>query len=135
MATTTFPTRDDFAALLNESLGGENEAFEGKVVKGTITAIENDMIKIDRSFVTNIQGNKESLAITRAVTTLANALSVPVCVEGIESEGALEAVVALGCEVGQGWYFGKPMPAEQARDLLNLRTHVEDKPRANVANG
>jgi len=94
-----------------------------------------DMIKIDRSFVTNIQGNKESLAITRAVTTLANALSVPVCVEGIESEGALEAVVALGCEVGQGWYFGKPMPAEQARDLLNLRTHVEDKPRANVANG
>jgi len=47
MATTTFPTRDDFAALLNESLGGENEAFEGKVVKGTITAIENDMAVID----------------------------------------------------------------------------------------
>ena len=33
MATTTFPTRDDFAELLNKSLGGENEAFEGKVVK------------------------------------------------------------------------------------------------------
>src|SRR3954449_5589584 len=47
MATTTFPTRDDFAALLNESLGGENEAFEGKVVKGTVTAIENDMAVID----------------------------------------------------------------------------------------
>ncbi len=47
MATTTFPTRDDFAALLNESLGGENEAFEGKVVKGTITGIENDMAVID----------------------------------------------------------------------------------------
>src|SRR3954464_13755433 len=47
MATTTFPTRDDFAALLNESLGGENESFEGKVVKGTVTAIENDMAVID----------------------------------------------------------------------------------------
>jgi small subunit ribosomal protein S1 len=47
MATTTFPTRDDFAALLNESLGGENEAFEGKVVKGKVTAIENDMAVID----------------------------------------------------------------------------------------
>jgi EAL domain-containing protein (putative c-di-GMP-specific phosphodiesterase class I) len=93
------------------------------------------MIKIDRSFVTNIQGNKESLAITRAVTTLANALDVPVCVEGIESEGALEAVVALGCEVGQGWYFGKPMPAEQARDLLNLRTREDAEPRQNAANG
>ena len=47
MATTTFPSRDDFAALLNESLGGENEAFEGKVVKGTVTGIENDMAVID----------------------------------------------------------------------------------------
>ena len=47
MATTAFPTRDDFAALLNESLGGENESFEGKVVKGTVTAIENDLAVID----------------------------------------------------------------------------------------
>jgi len=47
MATTTFPTRDDFAELLNQSLGGENEAFEGKVVKGTVTAIENEMAVID----------------------------------------------------------------------------------------
>ena len=47
MATTTFPTRDDFAALLNESLGGENETFEGKVVKGKVTGIENDMAVID----------------------------------------------------------------------------------------
>jgi small subunit ribosomal protein S1 len=47
MATTAFPTRDDFAALLNESLGGENETFEGKVVKGIVTGIENDMAVID----------------------------------------------------------------------------------------
>ncbi|HXG82006.1 MAG TPA: 30S ribosomal protein S1, partial [Sphingomicrobium sp.] len=47
MASTAFPTRDDFAALLNESLGGENEAFEGKVVTGTVTAIENDLAVID----------------------------------------------------------------------------------------
>ncbi|HVM37535.1 MAG TPA: 30S ribosomal protein S1 [Sphingomicrobium sp.] len=47
MATTTFPTRDDFADLLNKSLGGENETFEGKVVKGIVTAIENDLAVID----------------------------------------------------------------------------------------
>jgi small subunit ribosomal protein S1 len=47
LATTAFPTRDDFAALLNESLGGENEGFEGKVVTGTVTAIENDLAVID----------------------------------------------------------------------------------------
>ena len=47
MATTAFPSRDDFAALLNESLGGEDETFEGKVVKGKVTGIENDMAVID----------------------------------------------------------------------------------------
>src|SRR6187455_594756 len=47
MATTANPTRDDFADLLNKSLGGENETFEGKVVKGTVTGIENDHAIID----------------------------------------------------------------------------------------
>src|SRR5687768_7850636 len=47
MATTAMPSRDDFAAMLNESLGGENEAFEGRVVKGTVTGIENDLAVID----------------------------------------------------------------------------------------
>ncbi|WP_395613698.1 30S ribosomal protein S1 [Allosphingosinicella sp.] len=47
MATTANPTRDDFAAMLNESLGGENESFEGRVVTGTVTAIENDLAVID----------------------------------------------------------------------------------------
>src|ERR671914_647674 len=47
MASTAFPTRDDFAALLNESLGGEKEGFEGRVVTGIVTAIENDMAVID----------------------------------------------------------------------------------------
>jgi EAL domain-containing protein (putative c-di-GMP-specific phosphodiesterase class I) len=78
-----------------------------------------DMIKIDRSFVTNIHSNRESAAIVRAVTTLAMALNVPVCVEGIETELANNAVVGLGCTTGQGWYFGKPMPAEQAAQLLS----------------
>ena len=47
MASTAFPSRDDFAALLNESLGGADGGFEGRVVKGTVTAIENDMAVID----------------------------------------------------------------------------------------
>jgi small subunit ribosomal protein S1 len=47
MASTANPTRDDFAAMLNESLGGEDQGFEGRVVKGTITAIENDHAVID----------------------------------------------------------------------------------------
>ena len=47
MATTANPTRDDFAKLLDEQLGGADGGFEGRVVKGTITAIENGMAVID----------------------------------------------------------------------------------------
>jgi EAL domain-containing protein (putative c-di-GMP-specific phosphodiesterase class I) len=93
------------------------------------------MIKIDRSFVTNIHRNKESMAIVRAVTTLASALSVPVCVEGIESEAAYDTVMMLGCGVGQGWYFGKPMPADQAADLLTARDRSDAAPLSNASNG
>src|SRR4051794_7974455 len=84
-----------------------------------------DIIKIDRSFITNINSKRESTAIVRAVTTLAAALQVPVCVEGIEDEDSYRTVVRLGCEIGQGWYFGKPMPAEGARELLDARMRPE----------
>jgi small subunit ribosomal protein S1 len=47
MATAAMPTRDDFAALLNQTLGGENQGFEGRVVTGTVTGIENDLAVID----------------------------------------------------------------------------------------
>jgi small subunit ribosomal protein S1 len=47
MATTANPTREDFAAMLNESFGGEDQGFEGRVVKGIVTAIENDLAVID----------------------------------------------------------------------------------------
>ena len=47
MASQAHPTRDEFAALLNETLGGADTQFEGRVVKGTVTALENDLVVID----------------------------------------------------------------------------------------
>ena len=61
------------------------------------------------------------MAIVRAVTTLASALSVPVCVEGIENEGAYDAVVMLGCEVGQGFYYATPLRADAALEYWKSR--------------
>jgi EAL domain-containing protein (putative c-di-GMP-specific phosphodiesterase class I) len=77
-----------------------------------------DVIKIDRSFIATIRRDRQSAAIVRAVTTLATALDVPVTVEGIEDAATLESVVAMGCAVGQGWYFGKPMTADQAGAMV-----------------
>ncbi|MES2137277.1 MAG: EAL domain-containing protein [Pseudomonadota bacterium] len=94
-----------------------------------------DIIKIDRSFVSNLSSKRESAAIIRAVTTLAAALSVPVCVEGIENEAAYEAVVRLGCAIGQGWYFGKPMRGDEARELLAARARDGAAPLSTAING
>jgi diguanylate cyclase (GGDEF)-like protein len=83
-----------------------------------------DVIKIDRSFVSTISNDPESAAIVRAVTTLADALKVPVTVEGIEDAATHAAVAGFGCAVGQGWYFGKPMCADDAANLLRSREAV-----------
>ena len=80
-----------------------------------------DVIKIDRSFVSTISNDPESAAIVRAVTTLADALHVPVTVEGIEDAATHAAVAGFGCAIGQGWYFGKPMSGDQASALLRSR--------------
>ena len=80
-----------------------------------------DVIKVDRSFIATIHHDQQSAAIVRAVTTLANALDVPVTVEGIEDAATHAAVLGFGCAIGQGWYFGKPMSGEQAAELLERR--------------
>ena len=69
------------------------------------------------------------------MTTLAAALQVPVCVEGIENEEAYRAVLRLGCQIGQGWYFGKPMPAYEARELLGARRRPDATLLRSASNG
>ncbi len=86
-----------------------------------LRALPFDVIKIDRSFVSTLASDAESAAIVRAVTTLADALKVPVTVEGIEDAATHAAVAGFGCAVGQGWYFGKPMSGDQASALLRSR--------------
>jgi len=77
-----------------------------------------DNIKIDRSFVASIGKNRQSAAIVRAVTTMAQALDVPVVAEGIEDAAAHETLLQMGCASGQGWYFGKAMAAEDVPHML-----------------
>ena len=83
-----------------------------------LRALPLDLIKIDRSFVSSLAKDRESRAIVRAVTTLADALDTPVVVEGVETARTHAMVMEMGCRFGQGWYFGKPMTADQAEQLL-----------------
>lgn len=80
-----------------------------------------DMIKIDRSFMASVHVDKESAAIVKAVTTLAQALTIPVTAEGLEDAATYAKAAALGAKTGQGWFVGKPMHADAVADLLRRR--------------
>ena len=73
-----------------------------------------DVLKIDRSFVTGMIGDRDSIAIVRAVLSLAEALGMETTAEGIESRELVEVLTALGCTTGQGFHFARPLTAEAA---------------------
>ncbi len=70
-----------------------------------------DYIKIDRSFVIKLEGGND--AICRAVIDMAKTLGKKVVAEGIETQGQLDALRALGCDYGQGYLFGKATPPSE----------------------
>lgn len=73
-----------------------------------------DKIKIDKSFVQSMSVNPESKKIVHAILGLTKSLGVPTVAEGIETADLLDLMTKSGCEFGQGFYFGKPMPATEA---------------------
>lgn len=88
----------------------------------TLHELHFDKIKIDRSFVTSMQSNAGSKKIVHSVIDLAKSLGLPVIAEGIERRQALQEIVARGAELGQGFYFGKAMPADEADALVRNGT-------------
>ena len=86
---------------------------------GYLSRTRFNTIKIDRSFVVGASNRKaESLAIIRAVVTLADSLGMATTAEGVETEAELAMVRQLGCRKIQGYYFGRPMPARDAAALF-----------------
>ncbi|MFA9446767.1 putative bifunctional diguanylate cyclase/phosphodiesterase [Egicoccus sp. AB-alg6-2] len=74
-----------------------------------------DLLKIDRSFIAGLTVDERSQAVPRAVVELARTLGLTVVAEGIETEEQWEQLVRMGCSVGQGYRFAKPVdPAELA---------------------
>jgi diguanylate cyclase (GGDEF)-like protein len=77
-----------------------------------------DKIKIDRSFVRDIDRNTGSLNIVRAVAALANGLGMTATAEGVETHGQLAQIVAAGCAEMQGYLFSQPLPAAEIEELF-----------------
>ncbi len=81
-----------------------------------------DTIKMDRSFVSGLGEEPLDLPIVRTVISLAHGLGIDVVAEGIETVGQHEALRALACDRGQGFWFARPLPAEAMERLLATAT-------------
>lgn len=73
-----------------------------------------DTIKIDRSFVSQMQANGDNSAIVKAIVTLAHMLNMDIIAEGIETTAQLAQLKLLQCEYGQGFFFSKPLSEADA---------------------
>ena len=87
----------------------------------TLATLHNfpfDKIKIDREFIKDIDTNAHSSAILKSTMILGNSLKIPVLAEGVETEEHLDALNKEGCQLVQGFLFGKPMANAVLVDLL-----------------
>jgi EAL domain-containing protein (putative c-di-GMP-specific phosphodiesterase class I) len=78
-----------------------------------------DEIKLDRSFVSDLETNNNSAAIVRAVVTLARSLNLPVLAEGVETEAQRLILSHEGCDQIQGYLTGKPLPIQNYERIIN----------------
>ncbi|WP_246614063.1 putative bifunctional diguanylate cyclase/phosphodiesterase [Paractinoplanes bogorensis] len=76
------------------------------------------VLKIDRSFVTGIADDPEARSVCEAVVHLGEAFKMNVVAEGIETAEQASALIDMGCEIGQGFYFHRPLPPDDATALV-----------------
>jgi len=84
-----------------------------------------DELKVDRSFVSSMTEHRDSRKIVAAVIGLGQSLGMTTVAEGVETQEQAEMLLWLGTELGQGWLYGKPVPAEELMAVVSA-------PRPNV---
>jgi diguanylate cyclase (GGDEF)-like protein/PAS domain S-box-containing protein len=95
-----------------------------------LQAFPFDKIKIDQGFISNVERNRQSAAIARAVIALARALSLPVLAEGVETREQLGFLEREGCDQVQGYLIGRPAPIAEYAARVGRRPPPRKKPPA-----
>jgi EAL domain-containing protein (putative c-di-GMP-specific phosphodiesterase class I) len=85
----------------------------------TLRAFPFDKIKLDRSFMSEVEASPEAKAIIRAILALGQTLRVPVLAEGVETRSQLDILLDEGCDEAQGYFLGRPVPVERIRPDLD----------------
>jgi EAL domain-containing protein (putative c-di-GMP-specific phosphodiesterase class I) len=79
---------------------------------GMLRSFPVDVLKIDRGFVMGLEANANDRVIVSGIIDLAHALHLLVVAEGVETQEQLHHLTELGCDYAQGYYIGKPLPAQ-----------------------
>jgi len=77
-----------------------------------------DIIKIDRSFVSELEKGKREFSIVKAIIDISHSFDIKVCAEGVETREQLQALDIMGCDYAMGFYISKPLPEEEMEALL-----------------
>ena len=96
-------------------------------------SFEFDKLKIDMSFIRNITTDSSSRKIVSSVIGLGQSLGMTIVAEGVETKAQASLLRRLGCDVGQGWLFGKPLSAELTKELIKYhpqQTLIHKQPSA-----
>ncbi|MBR3524510.1 MAG: EAL domain-containing protein [Lachnospiraceae bacterium] len=83
-----------------------------------ITSIPIDVLKIDMSFIRNMNKDEKSRKLVELVMDIAKFIKVPAVAEGVEDESQLNALKEMGCELIQGYYFSRPVPPEEFEKFI-----------------
>jgi EAL domain-containing protein (putative c-di-GMP-specific phosphodiesterase class I) len=79
-----------------------------------------DRLKVDRSFVSDLENDRESQVLVEMIIDLAAKLNLEIIAEGVETEAQKKFLISRGCYSMQGYYYGKPMPAEEFSRYLGV---------------
>ena len=85
-----------------------------------LTKMPIDVMKVDRSFVTDILTDRAALAVVQAIVSMAKSLGLRLVAEGVEERGQADALQAMGCDELQGYFFSRPLPADRFQERLRV---------------
>jgi EAL domain-containing protein (putative c-di-GMP-specific phosphodiesterase class I) len=83
-----------------------------------------DVIKIDQSFIGDVTGNTDVLAVLHAAITLVQNLGKTSVAEGVETAQQVAILQSLGCHHAQGYYFSRPLPSQQVLEFMTKQRSV-----------
>jgi EAL domain-containing protein (putative c-di-GMP-specific phosphodiesterase class I) len=83
-----------------------------------------DYLKLDKSFVSNLETDANDLALSEAIVVMAHKLGIRVVAEGVETEAQRAILKKIDCDFAQGYLFAKPMPADEFEVLLKNETNM-----------